>query len=45
MSKPNKTRNPFAEGKDEKEVWKELLKKSRPISKDDFLKNIGKEKK
>jgi hypothetical protein len=35
-------RNPFAEGRDEKEVWKELLKKARPIKKSDFLKKIGK---
>jgi hypothetical protein len=40
-SKKN-SRNPFAGDKNEKEVWEELLKNSRPISKDDFLKNIEK---
>lgn len=34
------TRNPFAEGKDEKEVWKELLQNAKPLKKEDLLKKI-----
>ena len=36
------TRNPFAQGKDEKEVWKELLQNAKPLKKEDFLKKIAK---
>ena len=35
-------RNPFAEGKDEKTVWKELLQNSKPLKKEEFLKKVGK---
>jgi len=37
-----KASNPFTKGKDEKDVWKGLLKNAKLINKEDFLKKIGK---
>lgn len=36
------SRNPFAEGKEEKLVWKELVQNAKPLKKEDFLKKINK---
>lgn len=37
----NASRNPFAHGKDEKLVWKELVQNAKPLKKEDFLRKIS----
>jgi hypothetical protein len=40
MEKQSKIRNPFAGATDEKKVWQELLKNSKPVSKEEFLSKV-----
>lgn len=37
---PAHIRNPFANANDKKEVWRELLKNSKPVSKEEFLERV-----
>jgi len=39
---PAHIRNPFANAADKKEVWRELLKNSKPVSKEEFLERVKK---
>ncbi len=43
-SKP-KFINPFASGRDPRKVWTELLEKSKPISREDFMAYVKSKKK